>query len=273
MNGPGTKTVMLIGLLLAGGCGNLSQRDQLLLDTAGIEPEVDYANLDQVLERSLSKDRRIRPSRLGEVAKELTAQLQLLAVTGPTVTPQLFANDLEQLTYWYNARAAWSIKLIEAAGFPKKLPRGGIAGRKFSLDGRLMTLSQIDEEIEALAGWKGVVAAPSAMMDRASLPEKAFTADQVRGMIDKRLNRFVDDGGRVVVDIPAMEVLIPPVLWQYRMKLTGKHNSDYRTEGANLLTALGPYVTGSARRKLQNAIGYEIVPAPPSRIPAVLGRG
>ncbi len=271
MNDQGIKTVLLFGLLLAAGCGSVSVGGPVQLDTAGVDPEVNYANLDKVLKACLSEDRRIRPARLEEVTKELTAQLQLLAVTGPTVTPQLFADDDEKLVYWYNGRAAWSIRLIETAGFPKKLPPGGIAGKRFSLDGRLMTLGQIDKEIDSLAGWKAVVVAPSVMMDRASLAEKAFTADGVRALIDERLNRFVDDGDRVVVDIPAMSVLIPPVLWRYRLKLTGKHNSDYGTEGANLLTALGPHVTGSARRKLQDAIGYEIVPAPASRTPAVLG--
>ncbi len=134
-----------------------------------------------------------------------------------------------------------------------------------------MTLVQIDKEIDSLAGWKAVVVAPSAMMDRASLPVRAFTDEKVRSSIDKRLNMFVDDGGRVVVDISDQRVLIPPVLWQYRLKLIGKHNSDYRTRGANLLTALAPYVTGSPRRKLLDAIGYLIVKAPASRTPAVLG--
>ncbi len=56
--------VLLLGLLLAGGCGNLSMGVPLMVDTAGVEPEVDYANLDTVLEKCLSEDRRIRPGHL-----------------------------------------------------------------------------------------------------------------------------------------------------------------------------------------------------------------
>ncbi len=56
-------------------------------------------------------------------------------------------------------------------------------------------------------------------------------------------------------------MLVPPVLWQFRGRLTAEYNREHRTEGATLVTALLGYTSGSAQRRLQTAMGYREVEA------------
>ena len=54
------------------------------------------------------------------------------------------------------------------------------------------------------------------------------------------------------------------MLWRYRKEIIDKYNKTFDTQQANLNTALLPFVSGSALRRLQNAIGYDIAPASPT---------
>lgn len=227
------------------------------LDTSGIQPKVDYSDLGKILHAAVNENGLLVPSLLDDVTDEIAAQTKLLAVTGPTATPELFKTRPDRLTYWYNARAIWAIELSRLTEFPKRLWPDEYHCRKFPLDGRQLSLEKIDEILSADSDWRTVVSAPDVAHERAGLPSKPFTAEDIEEQILKRFSDFIDDERRFVVDVDRRQIIIPPEMWQFREMLIRKHNETYRTVGANLTTALLPYLDGSPHRRLQDAIGYQ----------------
>jgi len=236
----------------------------ILLNTEGVKAEIDYADLAVVLKEAVRKDGLVYPKYLRRQAKRLEAQLARLAVTGPTATPRLLARPEDRLAYWYNARAAWALSLALRSGCPKKLPAGRLEARQFPLDGRTMSLGEIDAAVDREGGWRALVAAPGIRPQRGRMPRLPFAAKDIRERIDERLNGFIDDKERLVIDIKGKRVLVPAVLWRLRSRLIALHHKRYATTGANLKTALLAHVKGSAHRRLQDALGYRCTEADPS---------
>lgn len=249
----------LAGLLLIAAAGCQYSSTPITLDTSGIEPALDYEDLAFVLDKVVTKNGLLIPEALENHSDRLDAQLKRLAVTGPGITPKLLVTADEQLAYWYNARAGWAMKLTLLRKFPKKLRRDELIERNFPLDGRMLTLENIDRILETDDDWRVPVAAPGVTLRRCKLPEKPFTAKDVRQRITERFNAFMDDDRRVVIDTRHKRVIFPPVLWRYRQKLIDDYHRNYRTQGANLNTALLRHLTGSAHRRIQDAIGYRCV--------------
>ena len=264
MTHPSFKRGLVAGLILSAvlcalpGCGPTRA---VVLDTRGVRPEVDYGDLAAVLERAICEDGKLKPSALKEAVARLDAQLKLLAVTGPTVTPALLPRAEDRLAYWCNARAAWCMKLALSAGTPETLRARELEDRPFPLDGRTMTLREIDAVLSAGHGWLATVAAPGVRAQRARLPGAPFTAASVRAELRKRFGQFIDDADRFVIDVEGRRILVPPVLCRFRSRLIEDYHKRNRTEGATLTTALLGWVTGSAHRRLQDAVGYTCAPA------------
>jgi len=235
--------------------------EPVALDVTGLAPAADYKHLAAVLETAVQEGGMVDPSALKRHAEALDAQLGLLAVTGPSATSELFHTPEDRLAYWYNARAAWAMKLVLLDNVPKRITERKLRSRPFPLDGRLMTLADIDAILSADEDWRTVVAAPGVCLLRAALPAVPFTAGDVRRRITRRLGEFIDDPDRFVIDVEHRRILIPPVLWRFRDRLIDAHNETYGTDGATLTTALLPLVGGSAHRRLQDAIGYRAVRA------------
>lgn len=241
----------------------------ITLDTAGVQPQVDYSALAEVLAKSLNKDRFVVEKKLRPHITRLDEQLKLLAVTGPTATPKLLPAAEDRLAYWFNARAAWAIKLALVANFPEEIGPGDLPHRTFPLDGKIMNLWDLDAQIYDF-GWQAIVAAPGISMERAMLPDKPFSASDVRVRIKERLASFIDDDKRFFIDVENQTIFVPPILWYFREQLIESYQATYATVEATLATALLPYVHGSAMRRLQNAVGYKVKPARPSKILAVI---
>jgi len=244
----------------AGGCADESC-PPILLDTAGVAPTVDYGPLKEVLAACVLgnglADRRELPRR----AETLDRQLAILAVTGPTVTPALFPSRDDALAYWYNAHAAWSLKLLRASGCPRLVGAAAMLDRKFPLDGRVMTLRGIGAILAADEDFRIAVCVPGATTNFARLPESPIEAGGFQRTVERRFADLLDDEIRVYIDVRGLRVLFPPVLWQFRGRLIAEYNSKYRTEGATLVTALLGYTSGSAQRRMQTALGYREVEA------------
>jgi hypothetical protein len=250
----------LATVALATGCsGPFGSPIRVTLDTAGVAASTDTGELAVVLTRCLTSDGSIIPEALNNQRDKLNVQLKRFVVTGPSASPGLFADEDAAIAFWYNARTAWSLKLAMETAFPQEICPEQIRELYFPLDGKTMTLSQIDSILGKYA-WQAQVAAPGACLDRAHLPKRPFTAGDVRGRIVKRLNSFINDPRRFVVDVQHKRVLVAPILWQHRQEIIDQYDSGYGTKGANLLTALIPHVSGSALRRIQDAIGYETVP-------------
>jgi len=245
----------------------------IALGATGVRAAADYSDLAFVLDKVVTSDGLIIPAALKEHAGRLETQLERLAVTGPNATPQLFRSPEDRIAYWCNARAAWAMKLALVRDCPKRLRREQFIDRDFSLDGRMMNLRSIDETLKTFDDWRVLVASPGVTLSRCRLPATPFSGRDVRRRIAKRINAFIDDERRFVIDIRRKRILIPPVLWQYRDRLIQAHHRKYATRGANLATALLPYLSGSAHRRLQDAIGYRIVPARPGFLTALFEDG
>ena len=278
---------------LTGGCTpTVGKLPPVTLDTSGTAAGVHYGDLGAVLKGAVAAGGRVKPRRLPAFAARLDAQLRRLAVTGPTVTPRLFSTEGGRLAYWYNARAAWALKLLvlyseafaaaeEAAGVltrgvdrlaRRQLKSRGIDAEdfqttQFPLDGRTMTLEGIDALLADRFGWRVLAAAPGVAPDRAALPAGPFSANDAAGSVAQRFERFIDDDSRLTIDVPSRHIRVPPVLWRFREQLIALHNETYNTRGATLTTALLRYVRGSAHRRLQDAVGYRCVRAARARIP------
>jgi hypothetical protein len=260
-------TVAVAACIAGTGCARPLQ--PVHLETGKITPAVDYTALDKVLSAAVNDDGLVIPTALDKKRDVLEDQLKLLAVTGPSSTPELLVGREERLAYWYNARAAWSIYLLGECDCPDQLRRRDLA-RPFPLDGRMMTLDQIDAQLSDYDDWRIMAAAPGASLDRAPLPRQAMRAGDFDAVLAERISTFIDDPQRVEIDIAAREVRMPPVLWNMRDRIITDYQQRYNAAGANLLTALMPATTGSANRRLQDAIGYDIAPQARKPLAAVI---
>mgnify|MGYP001085783693 CR=1 FL=1 len=95
------------------------------------------------------------------------------------------------------------------------------------------------------------------------MPVKPYTAEGLTDRLSQALSEFVLDDRRFSVDIEGMEVRIPPLLWACRDMIVAQYQRRYGAGQANLLTALAPHLSARARQRLENAIGYKIVPQAP----------
>ena len=250
--------VWLSAVSLAAGCA--WRLEPIVLKTAGVAADANCSDLAAVLAGALDENGFVLPSDLKKLSVRLDAQLRRMAIAGPAATPELFPTPDHRLAYWYNARATWGLKLVLLAGGPARLSRRRLETRRFPLDGRTMTLDEIDSILAADADWRVVVSAPSVRKHRARLPLKPFAAADLRQRIHTRFNEYVDDEERFVIDIERRRVRIHPVLYRMRERLVESYNRTYATEDATLTTVLIGCVSGSARRRLQDAVGYACAP-------------
>jgi hypothetical protein len=241
----------------------------IVLDTAGVKPAVDYRSLGRVLAAVVDKNGLARPEDLKAHAAELKEQLRLLAVTGPTATPKLIPTPDDALTYWYNAHAAWSLELLLRNGCPKEIAPWKLLHRPFPLDGRIMTLAAIEDLLTGDEDFRTAVAVPGAVLPQAALPTQPIGPKDIRRQIAERFNDFLGDEKRLVIDVAAQEVQVPASLWQSQQRLRQAHDARYHLTGTRLPTALLPYATGRAYRRLQDALGYAVIGAYPSMLVAV----
>lgn len=264
MNSAASKFALLSVLALAGalacGCGE-SPCPPIVLDTTGVALAVNYEPLAEVLADCVLRNGLADRERLPRYADALDRQLAILAVTGPTATPSLFPTRDDALAYWYNACAAWSMKLLLASKCPRLIGAKALRERQFPLDGRTMTLREIGRTLATEEDFRIAAAAPGVTTCCARLPRAPIEPDGFSETVELRFEEFLDDHLRVYIDVPRRRVLIPPVLWQFRDRLIGEYDRKYRTQGATLVTALLARTTGPAHRRLQEALGYHEVQA------------
>jgi len=270
----------------------------ITLDATEVTGKVDYSGLAAVLKAGIGPGGKLLPEKLKANAKMLEGQLMLMAVAGPKSSADLFEGENSKLNYWYNARAAWSLRLVltfsrerlESESETSKadeeetrqavrwrieddgVPIEEFRNRPFPIDGRSMTLALMDSLIAEEFGFKAVVGAPGVSPARAEIPTRPFNTNDAAGLIDERFNDFIDDENRFVIDVPSKRILVPPVLWRFGERLIADHQQQYRVTGANLTTALLPHVRLSPHRRLQDAVGYRCIQAPQPKAPLIVKR-
>jgi len=293
------KVVFLAAAISLVGCRPRKPAGEfqpIKLDTTNVVGKVDYSGLAAVLKAGVGPGGKLLPRKLKANAKMLEGQLMLMTVAGPKTRADLFDSEHSKLNYWYNARAAWSLRLMltfsrerleaesetsEAAedttgeAVRWQIADDGVSiaefrNRSFPVDGRSMTLALMDSLIIDQFGFKAVVGAPGVSPARAVIPGGPFDAKDAAKLIDERFNEFIDNESRFVVDAASKRILVPPVLWQFRERLIADHRQKYRVTGASLTTALLPHVRLSPHRRLQDAVGYKCVEAPQPKAPLIV---
>lgn len=260
MRASGFKAAFAFAALFA-GCAPPAP---IVLDAEGVRPSLDVRDLAAVLDAAVDESGRVEIAELQAHADRLDAQLRRWVVTGPRSTPTLFPTPEHVVAYWYNARAAWALKIALACDCPATLRGEQMEHREFVIDGRTMTLAKIDDLLAA-DGWRTLVASPGLRVTRARMPCEPFQPEGIRRAIRQRFEEFLDDEERFVIDVQSRQVRVPPVLARFSPSLIADYERRYGATGATLTTALLPHTSSSAQRRLQDAIGYAVSPAPPGK--------
>ncbi|MCE5277859.1 MAG: hypothetical protein ABFD92_00625 [Planctomycetaceae bacterium] len=272
-----------VAFLLAAGCGSPAAPTPTkvpltLPPVAAAAPTLSYAPLAKVLKDAVDGDGVLKASEYQWVKDDLDKQLALLAANGPTATPGQFAAEGgasaadKALAYWYNARAAWAIKLAMLAREGETITRPLLEQRPFDIDGRTMTLADIDALLAADDDWRTLPAAPGVLWQRAALPRQPLQGRDIRSQIASRFEQFVHDDKRLVADDRSREILVPLALWAVKDRAINRYQTAYGASGATLTTAMLPVVSGPALHRLQDLVGYRPVEAPWSGKLAILER-
>jgi len=259
--------VLILPAIWASGCQPVPPAaEPVRLDLAGVKPSADVSDLAAVLSAAVRQDGRVNPDGLKQSIDRLDAQLKLLAVSGPTATPPLYPTAPARQAYWLNARAAWSLKLAALAGCPERVEPEKFMARPFTLDGRILSLAAIDQALLAETrngDFRVAAAAPGVRVDDAPLPATPYEAGKLRQQAAEMFTRLMADGRRVVLDIDTQQLRLPPMLWACREGVLAEYRARYGGAGqATLLTALLALVDEPARRRLTDAVGYEVVAQP-----------
>jgi len=255
------KAVLSV-ILVAAAAGCDATTAPVVLEAGPAGPFDDYAALGNFLHWGFDREGDLIRSLARKNLHYLDEQLRILAVCGPTATPERFADEDARLAYWYNARAAWALKLAALADFPEELSDAALNHRPFPLDGQTMTLARIDQRLAENPDRRTVMAAPGINIHRARLPAEPFRAATMHQQIRRRFMEFIADENRFEIDVRHRRVRFPRVIWQYRDDFVRFYERRYGAKGVTLTTALLPLVSGSAQRRLQNAVGFACVEAP-----------
>jgi hypothetical protein len=263
------KLALLAAISAFAGCAQ--QYPPAILPSGGEEPSgLNYDDLAQVLDGLLTRNGMLLSEVLKRRVETLDRQLWVMYAFGPDASPSQFASADDELAYWYNARAAWAMKLTIMCNCSLNLSPGELTERRFPLNGQMMTLDEIDGRIASLGDWRVLAAAPGVTLARARLPDTPFVGSDVRRRIDERVGQLLDDDQRFVIDIAHERVIVPQIVWRCRREIIAEYDSTYGASGATLTTALLPYAGRGATRRLQDAVGYDIVPADSFRPTALL---
>ncbi len=255
-------TVFLFALLLA-GCVDEADVAEVRLDLTGVGVSSDVSDLSVVLSKGVDEKGRLIPAGFASVRNRLDSQLKKMAISGPTATPEMYPTDESRWAYWYNARAAWSMKLADLAGFPPARCWPRAREKVFLLDGCDMSLEKIDsilrDETRRSGDFRLAACAPGAWIDYAPLPQKPFTEGNFSVRLDEAFNRLVLDERRFVIDVDNKRVCIPPMLWDCRDMVIARYRRRFGPCEVSLTTALSPHLGHPARCRLKNALGYAAV--------------
>ena len=234
------------------------------LELTGIEVSRDVSDLSAVLSQVVDARGRLIISKIDNVEDRLIQQLKRMAITGPTTSPELFPDEISRLVYWYNARIAWSIRLAQLS-LGNKVSRGRDIFRcTFQVDGRIMSLDQIDSLLLSYAKHRGdfriAACIPGVRAGYAPLPTKPFSPEKFNAELSEQLNRLVLDEERFVIDVMHRRVVVPPMLWACRDMIISEYQRRFGRCEVKLLTAMGVHLNSQARFRLEKALGYRVIP-------------
>jgi hypothetical protein len=260
------KLIILVIASLLAGCRPTSAPIAVAPPPAGQSITCD--DLAAVLSEVLDREGRIDPTALAVHLPRLERQLSLLALPWPQEAAG--GHSDQRLAWLYNARAAWSLRIIarelfplegrrDAFDLPAAIDRERLMNTPFPLDGRQMSLTAIDVELAGWGDFRLAALAPDATDLAGPLPQRPFAADTVRQDLPARLaTKLLADPRRLVIDHDQQVVGVPPAIWRARQNLIMEYNQHQPVRPADLLTALRPLADPAARQRLTDAMGYRV---------------
>lgn len=261
---------LVLGLLapaLLAGCGRdtaPADLEPLRIDAPAGAGPVDFADLATVLAAVREGDA-VEPTALAVQLPRLERQLAALARPWPAAASEPGSDA--RLAWLYNARTAWSLRLIARELRPTEqrertyaLPETIAAERlwrsPFELDGRTTTLAAIDEELASWDDFRVAAAAPGATDWEGPLPAEPFAPPTVRAQIAPRFEAYVRDPRRIVVDVEGRRLRLPPALRSLAPRVLAEYERRYGAAGVSLATALTPHLDVRGRDRMEDALGY-----------------
>ena len=219
-----------------------------------------FSDLKIILKKTVDSDSDIDIFEITRKRENLIDQLIILKSVGPKSTPKLFKDNSQKIAYWLNVRTAWSIyfAFLESEK-TKKNRTTEFCDAQIKIDCQKLSLNKIDDKLEKLGGIFAVLAAPGVRSDRAAIPQKIISPENLSAKLKDRFCKFINDPDKIVINVKNRTVEFPPVIWRYRKFIIQQYEKNYKTSEVDLTTALAPFVCGSATHKLQNAVGYRCV--------------
>jgi hypothetical protein len=229
---------------------------------SAVAPADPFADLALILAAVVDDNGAIDPTALAVQQPKLDRLLSNISTERSVETG--VTND--RLAWLYNARTAWSLRILarelRPAGhgdgrfaLPATIPPRRLLESPFPLDGRTMTLADIDRELLQWNDFRIVAAAPGGTDWFGPLPREPFRADTVLAAVDERFNRYAADPRRLVVDYAGHRFAVPPALWAYEAELRQAYARRFTTPDASLATALTPWLNARARDAMEDALG------------------
>ncbi len=255
--------LLLAGSVLAAGCAGPSLGPNLALLDDPDQPVYRDADWAAVLSRFV-KDGLVDYDHLSREPEPLDRYYALLSVTGPTKTPEQFRSSAAATAYWINAYNALALCAVMSrypvtTMYDMTLPRLE-QGYRFRVDGRSLTLAQIEEEMltRSLGDVRTLLAT-----SRAALGTPRLTPEPIR---TTSLNRQLAEAAAQALDNPDLlridhtnETIF---LWQLIFRREGDFLKYWRrtrrTRTGYLFNVLLELASPERRRALQSAVGYTI---------------
>ena len=237
---------------------------------ASSRPAIGFGELAKLLAGTVDEQGVIDPTALAIHLPRLERQLALLAQPWPAEIAGERTGGDERLAWLYNARAAWSLRIVasELAPRPRQpdlfaLPTT-IRVRKLleqpiTLNGQTTTLAAIDRELARDKDFRLAAAAPCATDFFGRLPREPFTGLTVRAAAAQRFRDYLHDPNRVVVDHDYKRLRVPPALWQFVPLILADYDQRYASRGVQPASALAEFANVPDRQRMQDATGYPAV--------------
>ncbi len=227
-----------------------------------------FDDLAVVLAAAVDEDGRIDPTALAVQRPRLDRQLARLA--GPW--PANVAHGLtdERLACLYNARMAWSLRLVArelrpTAGradlfeLPAAVGQSRLLDTAFPLAGRETTLRAVDRALADFDDFRIAAVAPGATDLFGALGAEPFRGETVRATLGRRFNAYVLAGDRLQADHDARRLRVPPALWRSRDRIVERYARRFDIAGVYLSTALAIDLEPRGRDRMEDVRGYPAV--------------
>lgn len=252
---------LLIIAFSTAGCTQLTNPpDPAILGADGphLYSDQDYAEvLRQYVHDGLVDYEALATNRAG-----LDRYYALLAVTGPTKTPDQFASSAQVTAYWINAYNALVLVAVLSrypveSMYALDLPR---LEHEYSylVDGKMRNLAAIEDEILAWSQGdvRALLATSRAAMGTPRLSDQPIRASTLERQLAEAAAGALDDPHLLAVDHGAQSIFVWQVILRRQEDFLAYWRSRRRVETAYTYNVLLELASPEQRRALQSAVGY-----------------